>query len=406
MAPTRSVLLFAGVAVACSRQNAVPPTAQDASSAPIAADSGAPARPATRAPAPSAAPRVLGDAERAKYRAYLAAMSRGRTATRAKHYAEAVDDFSAALEAKPDDAQGLTERGYARLLHGDYPSALEDFDQAHSLTKDPKLLAQVWFNRGLIDEKLGHDDAALADFVTSDHLSPTKAAKAKIGGRRTCPIEVARDGDLSAEPVIPPSMSKSEWQKVLADLTARSAEGVAVSGATYKLPAVVAVERMDGEWVDEVFVVGEHAGRVRAVQVGSGMRGRCSGHASFTLDEVDGDLVYVSGEELTLGGEVYMCMPDDGDPLPCDQVKGDTSRMPMLSGCGDDTPTLRNAIVDLRAGKIVLSLERPKPSDDNDVIAIVPDPSGYRVSGLDCDAVVTIAAPQKAVAHEGGGADR
>ena len=117
------------------------------------------------------------------------ALKSGRKLTLQKKYEAALASFDAALAVHPGDARATSERGYARLLSGDRTGAAADFEEAAEPTTDAKLLGQIWFNRGLVDD----DDAnARVAFYLSNQYSPTEAAKKKLGEGPVCPILVAR----------------------------------------------------------------------------------------------------------------------------------------------------------------------------------------------------------------------
>jgi len=119
---------------------------------------------------------------------YADAIVRGRAATVAKKYADAIAAFGEALTAIPSDARALSERGYARLLSGDNANAEKDFNTAIDAVpkSDRKLTAQIYYNLGLVAEKLG-DSGSGAYFRSSYEYNATAAAKAKMS---TCPVTI------------------------------------------------------------------------------------------------------------------------------------------------------------------------------------------------------------------------
>lgn len=114
------------------------------------------------------------------YAKYVASLSAGRAATRAKRWDAAIGAFDQALVAKPGDLRALAERGYARLLSGDTKAALIDLDAALDGPADPVLRAQIHYNRGLAYEKLDDRTRAVQAFAASVAHNPTEAAKAKL----------------------------------------------------------------------------------------------------------------------------------------------------------------------------------------------------------------------------------
>lgn len=125
---------------------------------------------------------------------YGEAMGEGRAATRAKRYADAEEAFGKALSMRPGDARALSERGYARLLDGALEKADEDLQAALRGGVEPTLTAQVFFNLGLLREKRNEAESARAAFAISNALSPTAAAKGKLGGKSGCTADVQTSG--------------------------------------------------------------------------------------------------------------------------------------------------------------------------------------------------------------------
>lgn len=114
--------------------------------------------------------------ERDAMRAFRAGMSVGRKATVAARYEDAIQAFTKALDARPREPTALAERGYAELLAGKIVRAERDLSDAKNLTKDKKVLAQIWFNLGLVNEKLGKPRQACTSFDKSNELAPTSRA--------------------------------------------------------------------------------------------------------------------------------------------------------------------------------------------------------------------------------------
>ena len=140
----------------------------------------------------SAVAREVDQTQQLKLAAYVHAIARGRKATLAKNWPEAIAAFDEALANKPRDARALAEKGYAELLAKNFHAALRDLWDA-SATNDAKLGAQIWFNLGLADEAMKKEDDALIAFWFANQLAPSKAAAAKVGGRPVCPVQVSRD---------------------------------------------------------------------------------------------------------------------------------------------------------------------------------------------------------------------
>jgi len=123
---------------------------------------------------------------------YQAALGAGRVATQRHDSVASERAFGEALAAIPDDARAHGERGYARLLQGDLKGANADFDKAFGASNDPKLTAQIWFNRGLAAERDGDEEKARAYYANSFQFNPTQAARRKLDGKTMCPASVTR----------------------------------------------------------------------------------------------------------------------------------------------------------------------------------------------------------------------
>jgi hypothetical protein len=111
------------------------------------------------------------------------AMSAGRKRTLSGDHQGALEAFTEALRAQPLDARAWAELGYAALLAG-YDARWE-LHIARSLTKDRTLLAQIWFNEGLAEERFGDVDAARRAFVLAEVHGSTAVEK-KLAGASRC----------------------------------------------------------------------------------------------------------------------------------------------------------------------------------------------------------------------------
>jgi hypothetical protein len=165
-------------------------------------DTGAPVASASA----SAGPIKIANAEEKKrFSDYNAALGRGRKATIAKKYADALKAFDEALAIRPGDDRALGEKGYAEFLSGDLRHASRDLEAA-SNARDPNLASQIWFNLGLVHEADKATEAALIDFWFADQLHPSLAAQTKIGGRSVCPVQIDR--------VRKPGVHATSWRDV------------------------------------------------------------------------------------------------------------------------------------------------------------------------------------------------
>jgi len=156
-----------------SKPRATEPAPTKPSASQVPADSAVLPR-ATTAPPSDAESGIAG-------KAFFQAMALGRQATRSKSHLAAVEAFSKAIALAPNNGRAYAERGYAELLAGSLPAATSDLERASHLTSDRQLLAQVAFNQGLVSEKTGNTEEAGAAFSRSNILSPSTAARAKMG---------------------------------------------------------------------------------------------------------------------------------------------------------------------------------------------------------------------------------
>jgi hypothetical protein len=112
-------------------------------------------------------------------------MSLGRAFASKRDWTCARLAFDRAVRARPYDATAYAERGYVRLRAGEVPQAPRDrvagdLDYALALTKDPGLLAQIWFNVASAKEARGDADTARIALAIAEGLG-SKAARTKLG---------------------------------------------------------------------------------------------------------------------------------------------------------------------------------------------------------------------------------
>ena len=89
-------------------------------------------------------------------------LTRGNTA-------KSIDDFNTALKLDPKDARAYNDRGMARVTTGELKQAIEDFNQAIEL--DPKSVS-AYTNRSFALIKLDRRNEALADLDRALQLDP------------------------------------------------------------------------------------------------------------------------------------------------------------------------------------------------------------------------------------------
>lgn len=93
----------------------------------------------------------------------------GLAALKAKDYQAAVDKFTLAIEAVPDDFEALNNRGFARIYSGDYRGAIEDCSRSIAINPGS---AKAYNNRGLARLFTGEFDDAIADFNQAIAINP------------------------------------------------------------------------------------------------------------------------------------------------------------------------------------------------------------------------------------------
>ncbi|MBL9018622.1 MAG: hypothetical protein JNL83_30830 [Myxococcales bacterium] len=319
-------------------------------------------------------------------KAYRAGMAKGRKATDKKQWADAIAGFDEALAAKKGDPRALGERGFARLLEGkDLAAATRDFDQAASSTKDKKLLSEIWFNRGLLEEKRGNSANAVAAFVIANTLRPTEAARKKLEGKTACPVTVSAVLDV---PDAPPAAG-ADWL-ALAKAMPGAAEVDPLTTKEHafkwltgqptepKLPAIVSA----GEYgVYAAYVVIGGTAGLRAIPLGEAMGGRCPGSVVFeVIGAASNGWILVSGTEQFDGGYTYMCERKDGELYECTGADDEVS---AGTACFAGTPTRRTVLIDQTAGKVLKVYEQP----DDKPVAITLDGRGIKLSGKGCDRI-------------------
>jgi tetratricopeptide (TPR) repeat protein len=199
--------LFVSCVAACGRKGARGGAGPDSSASALSAsaepprstvgniasaEASAPVASPLPPPSPIARPLPLNEDRMARRKVYLAALRRGRGATTAHHYDDAVKAFDDAIEADGGSARAHAERGYAHLLAKRYEAALHDFEAASDLPCDVELAAQVWFNRGLTELALGRPEEAGVAFFRSNRLLPSQAAQDKLAGKKVCAVTVDR----------------------------------------------------------------------------------------------------------------------------------------------------------------------------------------------------------------------
>jgi tetratricopeptide (TPR) repeat protein len=243
--------LAASLCASCGRkptgeqpQATASPAAASTPAAPPTADARAPVASASARAPKQAPPKPLSAEDKVKRSAYLQALGKGRAATVAHHYDEAIAAFDQAVTSD-QNGRAYAERGYAYLLSQRYDLALKDFEQALGTPTNAILLAQVWFNRGLTYAALGRGAEADLAFYRSNKLNGTKAAASRLAGKTVCPVTVDRSR-VAALPY-------AGW-RAWADAMAKASVGAQAIGYVPDATEALAADRFcsgckgDGPW--------------------------------------------------------------------------------------------------------------------------------------------------------------
>jgi tetratricopeptide (TPR) repeat protein len=328
--------------------------------------------------------------------AYRAALKRGRVATDAKRYADAIAAFDDALAARPNDARAQSERGYARLLDGtDLAAAEADLDAAAARTKDAKLLSSIWFNRGLVEERRKEPDNAIVDFYLADQLRSSPATRAKLDGKTVCPARVDRPTITAGSNG---TIDAADWLALLHAMpfavidddappkTAAAARDAL--GASAKLPTIaVAGEAGRGR---DAYLVFAHATGLRAVLLGEDAGGRCPGSVDFHIAAGSGAIALVHGSWTVEGGMTDMCRTGSDELVEC---SGKDGEIQTSEACLGGRATISDVAIDTRTGAVII-VSRPEPTVDTPAtrVDVALTGSGVVLTGVTCDRTVAWAA--------------
>ncbi|HEY4057443.1 MAG TPA: hypothetical protein VGM39_12585 [Kofleriaceae bacterium] len=330
--------------------------------------------------------------------AYRAGMKKGRDATAKKAWPDAIAGFDDALMAKPGDARATGERGFARLLEGKELAAAEkDFDRAASSTKDPKILASIWFNRGLLEEKQGNADNALAAFATSNVLRPTAAAAKKLAGKAACALLVDRAVESQPQDVV-------DWATLAEKLPHEdedSWDAKAWIADAQKDPLPTLVYLRDGG-ENHTFAVWQPKGAkgLRVLPVFAASMGRCPGSADYSVAEQASGRMHLHGVEQYEGGYTFMCSGGkNAGPDDLHECTDDPGEESSGTACMGGPSNVRDLIVD-DGGKIVMQLEQSVEQNPetfepilSKIVKIEMTADAVKISGSNCDRTEPIVAP-------------
>jgi tetratricopeptide (TPR) repeat protein len=115
-------------------------------------------------------------------------------------YQEAIEDFTKAIELKPDSAaSAYLYRGLAKENLADSPGAIADLAKAIEIEHLPKVIAYAYRYRGLVKEIHADYQGALADYTRSIELEPNVAKTYFLRGLAANDFEdLGRGFELSA----------------------------------------------------------------------------------------------------------------------------------------------------------------------------------------------------------------
>lgn len=385
--------------IACSkREDATPATVTAPKASASAASTTTPSATASAKPAaakPDTAKRALSAEEKAKLAEYHAGLAAGRKATVAKDWGAAAKGFDSALAARPNDPRALSERGYAKLLARDFKGATADLEKATRGTKDKKLLAQIWYNHGLIAEAENYPASARLFFARSNALNPTKPAADKLAGKSKCPAALNQH--------VVPGTPKGSWLEVFGELAALHEHDMAPLDDKPKTESEarrVLCEggcNGDGPWLATVTggnmagaraIVARSAapgGKLLVFSLGTYAYGMCGGELKHTFGSSSGDLLSVKVAETMMYRGWGKLVGDDF--VPCDDKDADDA---CFSACAGGETEERELFFDLAKGAQVLSVDTDASSAHASLVTTKRVERTISLSGAGCAETVTL----------------
>jgi hypothetical protein len=371
---------------------------------PIATEADASPTPAASAPTSDAAlTKSATDEDKQKFTSYRDALARGRKATIARNYVDAVKAFDEALAIRPDDSRALGEKGYALHLSGDYQRAARNLERA-TRTSDTALASQVWFNLGLVLEAEKLPDEALIDFWMANKLHPSTAAQAKIAGRPVCPVRVESKRSSAAH--------ATGWRDVVRLMKSQKACGYdaktdadakdlmlrdIVDGPApgpLKTPKGDFYVVRDGELSMEktcasadlhiLQVAGADFWLYPPAAMGAIMWGRPVGE-SLTVESIGSWIVARRVEAMH--ADVSYCTIDGGEPAECTDEPGETFAYLMKLG-GKAVPQYTDHVLDADSHVDVMRIDDNASGRFSEsgtrMTSLVADGSGLKLEGFGC----------------------
>lgn len=108
------------------------------------------------------------------------ALKAGRKLAQAAKWKEAVASLKEAVSGDTPDARAYSELGWAALNSGDLSVASDATSRGLELTKDPKLVASLLYNRGRIEEAREQKDAAAKSYKESLALRDNDTVRRRL----------------------------------------------------------------------------------------------------------------------------------------------------------------------------------------------------------------------------------
>lgn len=345
----------------------------------------------------------LTDEQKKRQPSYDEAMSRGRKATAAHAYDDAIHAFDVAVSAN-QDGRAEAERGYAYLLSKRYDLALKDFQTAADVPSRGDLLGQILFNEGLAEKAVGRAAEADLAFYQSNRIRPSKAAAQQLAGRSVCPVEVLRTR-IPAHPFA----GWAEWAHDEGGALSGMYGVIYVEGETEEKAAARLCPGCQGDgpfmvnlgddgvtwprtW--DVHVLTKHDGRLWDFgPFGSGYDGPGSGEPCWSVDQVNVGAV---------AGHAYVSASSSGwlrVPMKVDEQTQAMSDCPSGAAWGDCQRICfayvgheYSVALDLAKPARVLTVTEENRFAQTDTVppfdvTITPSATGFELAGAGCSSV-------------------
>ena len=159
------------------------------------------AAPGTSAQAADAAPPAAA-LDKAQLKRYRAIMDEAVRAVKKGKFAQAIAAYDRALAIKPNDQAALTDQGWAAFLLGSLDRAEAITRKALALDGDGRRTAAASYNLGRILERRGDRPGAIAAYVQSLDLRPTRTVRERLA--TLDPAKAAAMDPLKPVPMLGP----------------------------------------------------------------------------------------------------------------------------------------------------------------------------------------------------------